>query len=623
MPFLTAPTWLPALTAVAVCAILAAIVYTVSSARAHARRHGSGKFLLTVLQLMAVVLLFATVICWVRFRNDSTQLQKPVDPAASIEPLPSDNQDTQPIETDPAPTDTSEPTEPTDPEYHLTDVAAVEESDPSNWKVQWEVIADGKITANYSREETISFGNPLISSYYALPGVSTFRGDNYRSGAVYGTVDVQEEKLTDLWSQDIGSLAKGTGSGVWTGTGWTGQPVIVQWDQQTRQNMNLYESKKNKEDLVEVIYATMDGNIYFYDLEDGSYTRDPINIGMTVKGSSSLDPRGYPILYVGAGDKTSSGKIQRMFIINLIDGTVAFEYGNDDSWRNRNWTAFDSSPLIDGDTDTLIWPGESGILYTMKLNTSYDAEAGTLSIAPDEIVRTRYATNIFHTIGYEASAVAVDSYLYIADNGGMLFCVDLNTLELIWAQYLRDDINASPVFEWDQDGNGYLYVGSSMEYSDGTSYTYKINAATGEIVWETAFTGIVYDYAVSGGILSSPVLGKSGTELEGIIFWSVAKTPGTWSGLLVAQDTETGEILWQETLTYYCWSSPIAVYNDDGEGWLILCDSNGYVMLIDPANGQILDKISLGSNIESSPAMFNDILVVGTRGCQVHGIQLS
>lgn len=55
-----------------------------------------------------------------------------------------------------------------------------------------------------------------------------------------------------------------------------------------------------QEDLVEVIYAALDGYIYFLDLDTGEPTRDALWLGYTFKGSGSLDPRGYPILYVGS-----------------------------------------------------------------------------------------------------------------------------------------------------------------------------------------------------------------------------------------------------------------------------------------------------------------------------------
>ncbi len=577
--------------------------------------------LMTVCYTVAVAGLILTIFYGIKM----AAVQEPDDTSRPPETTtsPTGEPTTEPTAEPTVPPTTEPPTEPTIPDYSLPEVGKTESSDPKNWNVSWDIIAGGSIVSDYQREDRISFADPNKYGYGALPGIFSFRGDNYRTGAVWGTAAVKDKVLTDLWSREISAIEKGTGSGFWTGCGWTGQPLMAQWDAETRQIMNLYPEKKAKDGLVEVIYATLDGHIYFYDLEDGTYTRDPMNVGMAFKGAGSLDPRGYPLMYVGAGDRTSSGKAQRMFVISLIDCTVQFEYGNGDDWRHRSWTAFDSAPLVSADTDTLIWPGESGILYTMKLNTAYDKTAGTLSVKPDQIVRTRYTTSSNRTLGYENSAIAVENYLYVADNGGMLFCIDLNTMKLLWAQDLRDDINASLVFEWDEDGTGYLYAGSSMEYCDGSVYMYKINASTGEIVWECHIDGVYYDKAVSGGILSSPELGRKGTPLEGMIFWSISRAPDYGNGILMALNTETGEILYESRLDLYCWSSPLAVYTDSGEAYLILCDSAGNVMLKDPLTGNTLHSINIGSNIEASPAMFNDILVVGTRGMQVHGIKIS
>lgn len=529
------------------------------------------------------------------------------------------------------PTGTTENTEPTvpptttptEPTNSLQNVGHTTNSNPENWNVNWDIIQNQQIIGSYNRPDSIFFGDPNKDRYFALPGIGTFRGDNYRTGAAYGTANIVNETLTDVWNREISALKKGSSSGTWTGCGWTGQPLMVQWDEHTKQNMNLYPEKKFKEGLVEVIYATLDGHIYFYDLDDGTYTRDPMNVGMAFKGAGSLDPRGYPIMYVGAGDLTAAGKTPRMFIINLLDCSIMYEYGHNEDMRHRNWVAFDSAPLVDKESDTLIWPGESGVLYTMKLNTNYDATNATLSVSPTGIVKNRYTTSGSRTLGFEASAIIVENYIYISDNGGMLFCVDLNTMSLVWAQDTKDDNNATPVFEWGDDGNGYLYCATSMEYCDGRVYMYKINAANGEIVWETEFDNVYFNYSVSGGILSSPVLGKKGTDLEGMIIYSIARTPNSGSGLLVALDTDTGEIIWQQSLTYYCWSSPVAVYSESGKVYLVLCDSVGYVMLIDALTGTTITSIGIGANVEASPAVFNDMLVVGTRGMQVHGIRLS
>lgn len=524
------------------------------------------------------------------------------------------------------PTEPTQPTEPPDPTLPVTP-HYIDQSNPQNWNIKWEINANGSWVQSYQRQEEIYFGSG--EKYFSLPGIAGFRGNNYRTGATYGTVNVTEQKLTEVWQRDISSLPKAS-SGAWTGSGWTGQPLVVQWDEETKAIMNLYPAKKAKANLVEVIYATLDGNIYFYDLEDGSYTRDPLKIGMAFKGAGALDPRGYPIMYVGSGDRTREKKEPRMFIINLIDCSIMYEYGHEKEYNIRNWRAFDASPLVDAETDTLIWPGENGLLYTIKLNTNYNKAAGTLSISPDKPVLTRYMTDLntdpSNDLGMENSPIVVEGYLYVGDNRGTFFCVDLNTMELVWAQEIKDDMNATAVFEWGDDGQGYLYLGTSTEHSKNTCYMYKLNAATGEIVWEVPWSNVQYDKLVSGGVLSSPLLGKKGTELEGMIIFHVAKTPGAYDGILLALDTDTGDVLWQKTMKY-CWSSPVAVYSEDGRAYMVIFDSLGSGFLMDGKTGNILYTISVKTadytNVEASPIVFNDMIIIGTRSQKVFGIKIS
>ncbi len=533
-----------------------------------------------------------------------------------------------------APPETSEPTDPptepttlpppTEPDYLETFAPEMtENSNPDNWKIKWEILNAGNAVSDFEREEPISFGK--AEDYFALPGVSAFRGNNFRNGSTYGTALVTDKTISAAWSANTGYLSGKYGN--WSGNGWTGQPLIVQWDDQTRAIMNLYEDKKAKEGLVEVIYPSMDGKVHFLDLDDGSRTRDPINVGMTFKGAGALDPRGYPLLYVGAGDYLPSGKSPRMFVISLIDGQILYEKGQNDRQAYRSWHAFDSGPLVSAETDTLIWPGESGLLYSIKLNTSYDKAAGTISVAPDDPVVTRYSTKFGYTryIGYECSAVAVGNYLYLSENGGFFYCIDLNTMELIWCQDTKDDSNSTPVFEWGEDGRGYLYTAPSLHWTNvngwGNVSIYKLDAQTGEIIWEKPYKcGTISD--LSGGVQGSPLLGKEGTSIEGLIIYPIARTPNLYDSTLAALDTETGEEVWTLHLSNYTWSSPVAVYTEAGDAYVIICDTAGNMFFIDGVTGKILDTVNLGSNVEASPAVFKNTIVVGTRGTKIYGVKV-
>ena len=340
-------------------------------------------------------------------------------------------------------------------------------------------------------------------------------------------------------------------------------------------------------------------------------------------------------MYVGSGDKNSQDKQPRMFVISLIDGTILYEYGNDDplSLRrdNENWCAFDSSPLVDAETDTLIWPGENGILYTIKLNTRYNAADGAISVSPDKPVVTRYrmsrSTEESYWTGYEASASIAENYLYVSENGGMFYCVDLNTMELVWAQDTKDDSNCSPVFQWISEEEAYVYTAPSLHWTQdsnaqGSISLYKLNALTGEVVWEVPYNVHTVD-GVSGGVQSTPLLGKEGTALENLIFFTISRTPNIAGGVLVALDTRTGETVWSADMQFYAWSSPVAVYEEDGNGYVVVCDSNGDAFLYDGITGELKDTLDLGGLVEATPAVFEDMLVVGTRRQKIFGIRIS
>ena len=574
---------------------------------------GSKAVLLAVLYLAAILCTVCTGFCFSQYRSASL----PAETTGAA-------QDTTAQVTTEATTQitTGSTTVPeTEPQASSLSPAHTANSDPANWGIRWETIKGGAVVTDYLRQEAIAFGDP--EDYTQLEGIVTFRGDNYRTGATYGTAQVTNGNLTQIWGRDTDTLNG------WSGSGWTGQPLIVRWDKDTRSIMNMYPEKQAKDDLVEVIYATLDGHIYFYDLDDGSYTRDPIFLGMNFKGAGALDPRGIPLMYLGSGDYVD-GKAPRMYIISLLDCSVLYEKSGSDAFSWREWAAFDSSPLVHADTDTLIWPGESGILYTIKLNTVYDPSAGTLQVSPEEIIKSRYTTSRTtddaYWVGYEPSCIIVDNYLYTSENGGLFFCIDLNTMELVWAQDTRDDSNSTPVFQWEEDGKGYLYTAPSLHWTQdanaqGYICIYKLDAATGEIIWEKRFDCHTLE-GVSGGVQSTPLLGKPGTELEGMILYTVARTPNLMDGALVALDTQTGQVVWEMYMTNYTWSSPVAFYTDAGKSYVAVGDSAGNMFLVDGSTGQLLQTHPMGANVEASPAVFEDTLVVGTRGMRVLALKI-
>ena len=481
----------------------------------------------------------------------------------------------------------------------------------------------------YMRPDLISFAEEIPTR--TVEGIFTFRGNYHRTLSSYGTAAIKDEKFdSEYWSYDTGKLLKSSGKSYWTGNGWTGQPLIISWPEETKRIMNLYPEKKAKENFVEVIYSGMDGYIHFLDLEDGSESRDAIHIGMVFKGTASLHPAGIPMLVLGSGDAQTGlygeNVSPRAYIYSLIDGSKLYEFGANDAMAPRTFHAYDSSPVFHVATDTLIYPGENGVLYTIKLNTEYDREAGTLTVSPEHVVDYTYstsrATEDAFTWGMENSAVVNDNYLYVGDNGGVFYCLDLNTMSMVWAQDVYGDVNSSPIFSKEEDGD-FVYVATTLteamldEHSMGEVAIYKLNAANGSVVWKKPFACHNVD-GVEGGILATGVLGQG--EIEGQIIYSVSRCPKLSSGYLVSLDTKTGEAVWLTELDNYAWSSTVTMYAQSGAVYLIQCCSDGTILLFNGANGDLRDSISLNTTLEATPAVFGNTLVVGTRDERIIGL---
>ena len=471
---------------------------------------------------------------------------------------------------------------------------------------------DGNRIYDYVREEPIHFG--FSETYTALEGITTFRGNNYRDAASFGTIGGEPTEFALKWVYEIGGLDS------WTGVGWTGQCSIVKWPGETVRIMNIYEEKKVKEELTEVIYATLDGHIYFLDLDDGQPTRDPINIGAPIKGSLSVDPRGYPLLYCGQGiDEVHGSPVEiGTRIFSLIDFEVLYFIDGHDKNAYRHWYAFDPAPLIHAGTDTMLQLGENGIFYTVKLNTDYDPEAGTISVDP-EMMKYVYRSDVSTRPGMENSVSVYNNYAFFADNSGLVQCVDINTLTPLWAFDAGDDTDSTTVLDVEDDGSVMLYTACELDLrgSEDDCYIRKLNVMTGEQEWRVDVP-CRKSGDDNGGAFATPALGKG--SLSGYVYIQMARTDE--GGTLYCINKETGEVAWTRNLKAYGWSSPVCVYSDSGRGYVAVGSCSGELRLIDGLTSELVCDADLQANIEGSPVVYGNTLVVGTRGSKIIAVTI-
>ncbi len=422
----------------------------------------------------------------------------------------------------------------------------------------------------------------------SVDGLTMFRGNPTRT--YYGEPPVPNDPDL-LWAYPAGgslcssSSVSGTTT-TWCGTGWTGQPVV-------------YE---RSDGVTEVIFGAYDRKVHFLDGSTGLPTRPAFATGDLIKGSVSLDPDGFPLLYFGSRDN-------KLRIVALDRPEPELLWDLDASavpgiWNN-DW---DGNPVILD--DLLLEGGENSWFFIIKLNRSYDA-GGLVTVAPERLVEVPgYTDELISRVGtnvsIENSPAVFDDRVYFANSGGRIVGLDLSNLDtgkapVVFDYWVGDDVDATITV----DAEGMLYVAVELERFNDRS------AELGQLIKLNPYAGDPYVWGVpvpprgagDGGMWATPALG------DGTIYAS------THPGELLAVDTDTGEVLWRDEIGFHAWSSPVIV--DNTLVVSVNCETGGGLRaysLDNPAEPvQIWQYDHDSGCVESTPAVWKGTIYVGSR----------
>ncbi len=534
------------------------------------------------------------------------------------------------------------------------EAAAVESADPS-LITETVIYKDERKVTSYERE--VPMNMPAGDDYLSRPfGVMTYRGNAFRQNAAVDTVE-NPTSLALAWTVEAGSVAGSSRN--YYGIGWTGQAAIVRWPSDIRASMELDQARKDQKNLKEVIVAGLDGTIYFLDLTDGTATREAIDFGYPMRGTPSVHPLFYPVMTVGQyARKLKSGTSDNigLYYYNMMNRKQLRMIDGIDRKLERPYNgvgAFDTSALIDRTTNTLIAIGTNGLLYTEKLdmNMHPDEETGTMTFKFDDPAET--VTMMSHTKGQRESYAAVESslamyanYAYYADLGGVLRCVDTTTMTTAWAVETGDAVRAAIALDLEEGENSntlWLYTANLVNNgrTRGDVTVRRYNAMTGEEDWafaincaDTKKQDVTFNAVVTPGAMASPVIGQNG--LEELVYFTLSSVSAAGAqklsgdaaipGVIIAFNKATGEVVWHKAMEAYCYSSPVAVYDEAGKGWIIQACSNGTIYLMDGLTGDVVNTLQVNGVIEGSPAVYGDMMVIGTTGkdtSYIYGIKIN
>ena len=419
-------------------------------------------------------------------------------------------------------------------------------------------------------------------------GLLTFRGNPSRSYYGTGPVPRTAPKVIHQFpdtpmcrsSSNLGTTK------TWCGMGWTGQPTIVERGGRTW-----------------AIFGGYDGHIHFMDAATGERILPDVVTGDIIKGTPTIDPAGYPLVYSGSRDN-----LLRVMAIDRpgnaeVLWTLDSESVPPNLWNN-DW---DSSPIILG--DYMVEGSESSRIWVIKLNRSYDA-SGKVQVAP-KVVFTQpvwdqevLAANGDEQASVESSVAIVGDTAYFGTSAGLVWGFDLSGLadgvepKAVFRFYTAGDNDPSVV----ADDQGMLYVAG--EYDRTSERARQVGQLTkldpknkaNPIVWtfnETTIKG--------QGIYGTP----------GIVGDTIIVTGD--DGRLIGLDRATGKVQWQRQLDGPAWASPVIVDHVLLVGDCLAGDFHAF----DVANPSVLPaelwSVHLGGCIEATPAVWKGKIYIGTR----------
>ena len=430
------------------------------------------------------------------------------------------------------------------------------------------------------------------SAWGEVEGVLTFRGSPTRS--FYGRGPVPSQPSVVWTFPDSAMCAFSTVAGEttqWCGTGWTGQPAVFERD-----------------DTTWVTFGAYDRNVHFLDGGSGERLMADFPTGDIIKGSATVDPDGYPIVYIGSRDNflraIAIDRDEPIELWSLDANSVSPRQWNDD---------WDGAPLVID--DYLFEGGENSVFHIVKLNRGYD-DAGLVMVDPELVFTApgwddELIASVGPNVSIENSVAISGNTAYFANSGGLVQGWDLTGLEegaiptRTFRWWAGDDVDASIVV----DDEGMLYVG--VEYERGNQRSLdvgqlqKLDPSNPDdpLLWSIEDVG---------------PLGERGLWATPAVYGNMiyASTNG---GRLMGIDRYSGEILWEKTLPAPLWSSQVVV--DDV---LLQGDCGGVLHAFDVSEPGIdppeIWSVPVGGCIESTPVVWDGAIYVGTRGGQFHKI---
>jgi outer membrane protein assembly factor BamB len=296
------------------------------------------------------------------------------------------------------------------------------------------------------------------------PIIQTFLGNWQRN---YYGADAPN-KLDLIWKHHLGTgetvISRRLGSKIWSGAGWTGQPLLV------NENGKLY-----------LIQGAYDHNLKKIDAETGQliwqYAFDDV-----IKGTGTIwvnknpdKPENSLVILqgsrLGVGNFLDSKHIPSYRAISYFTGKELWRF--DQKWTESYSRDVDGSALLLNDT---VYIGFENSLFTV-----FDPDHRNASIINEMLQPRIFEEHKMYTLDdvyshknnivTESSPALLGDRIYVASGAGRAWGYNLKTRKLDWNFFIGSDMDGSAVVTNDS----CILVSVERQYIKGKGGAFKLN----------------------------------------------------------------------------------------------------------------------------------------------------
>lgn len=323
----------------------------------------------------------------------------------------------------------------------------------------------------------------------------TFLGNEQRN--YYG--NEAPSRLDEIWKLDLGTgktvISRKRGSRMWSGAGWTGQPLLVSEGDSLFLIQGAYDHHLKK------INASNGRLIWQYKFDDVIKGTGTI---WENTSADSFEDR-YVILQgsrLGVGNYLDSEHIPSYRAISYISGTELWRF--DQKWKASYSRDVDGSALVINDTAYIGFENGLFTVFDPDHRNAWLVDEMLQPCIIQELKLYEKGDSAAHkgNLVTESSPSRLGNHLYVNSGSGRVYGYNLKTRQLDWKFYTGSDMDGSAVVTADS----CLLIPVEKQYIEGRGGLLKLDPSKhpdSAVVWfcpsaNTDFAGW------EGGIIGSP-----------------------------------------------------------------------------------------------------------------------